>query len=55
MVNLTFSEEHHRTESIGRTYICLQNMNPQNQSSRLLIFTALAMSEIDIEKEFPRW
>lgn len=55
LVNLTLDESHHRTESIGRTYICLQNMNSQNQSSTLLIFTALAMSETDIEKEFPRW
>ncbi len=30
-------------------------MDTNNQSSTLLIFTALAMNEVDIEKEFPRW
>lgn len=55
MVNFTIDERHHSASAIGRTYICLQNMNTDNESSTLLIFTALTMSETDIEKEFPRW
>lgn len=55
MVNFSLSESHHREEQIGRTYICLKNPDRDNRSSTILIFTALAMSEIDIEKEFPRW
>ena len=55
LVSLTLDEKKYRDETIGRTYICLQNMNSQNQSSKIAIFTALSMSETDIEKEFPRW
>jgi hypothetical protein len=55
MVSFAIDQPHHRDEAIGRTYICLKNPNAQNESSTLLIFTALAMSETNIEKEFPRW
>jgi hypothetical protein len=55
MVSFSLDESHHRDEAIGRTYICLKNPNAQNESSTLLIFTALAMSETAIEREFPRW
>jgi hypothetical protein len=55
MVNFSMSERHHPEEQIGRTYICLKNPDRDNRSSTILIFTALAMSESDLEKEFPRW
>ncbi len=55
IVNLSMAESHHREEQIGRTYICLKNPDSQNRSSTLIIFTALAMSETDIAREFPRW
>jgi hypothetical protein len=49
MVSFAINQSHHRDEAIGRTYICLKNPNAQNESSTLLIFTALAMSEITLE------
>lgn len=55
MVNLSLKKSHYKNEDIGRTYICLKNPNSKNESSSLLIFTAVAMSESVIENELIRW
>ena len=55
MVNFSLDQSHYRDEAIGRTYICLASPNSANESSTLLIFTALAMSEMTLERELPRW
>lgn len=55
MVNLSLEKWHYTNESIGRTYICLQNPNTQNESSRLLVFTAISMDESSLEREIIRW
>ena len=55
MVNLSLGTSHYRDESIGRTYICLKNPNTQNESSTILIFTAISITEPVIENELIRW
>ena len=55
LVNLSLDTPQQPREAIGRTYICLKTPNSENISSTILIFTALAMSEITLEKELPRW
>jgi hypothetical protein len=55
MVNLSLSESHYKNESLGRTYICLKNPDANNRSSKILIFTAISMTESIIEKELIRW
>lgn len=55
MVNLSLEKPHYRDENIGRTYMCLRNPNSNNESSNLLIFTAVSMTEPIIEKELIRW
>ena len=55
MVNLSLSESHYKNESLGRTYICLKNPDQNNMSSKILIFTAVSMTESIIEKELIRW
>ena len=55
MVNLSLGTSHYRDESIGRTYICLKNPNTQSESSTILIFTAISITEPVIENELIRW
>lgn len=55
IVNLSLTKSHYKNESIGRTYICLKNPNSSNESSDLLIFTAVAIDEPTIENELIRW
>ncbi len=55
MVNLSLDTTHYKDESIGRTYICLKNPNTKNESSKVLIFTAVSMLESAIENELIRW
>lgn len=54
-MSLSAKESKHRDEAIGRSYICLKNRDPNGESQTLIIFTAIAITETDIEKEFPRW
>lgn len=55
IVNLSLAKSHYKNENIGRTYICLKNPNSSNESSDLLIFTAVAIDEPTIENELIRW
>jgi hypothetical protein len=55
MVNLALGEWHYKNEPIGRTYVCLRNPSSQNESSILLVFTASAMTEPELEREILRW
>lgn len=55
MVNLSLDIPHYKNESIGRTYICLKNPDANNESSSVLIFTAISMTEPAIENEILRW
>lgn len=55
IVNLSLNKSHYKNENIGRTYICLKNPNIYNESSDLLIFTAVAIDEPTIENELIRW
>ena len=55
LVSLSLDTPQQPRESIGRTYICLKTPTTDNTSTTLITFTALAMSEIILEKELPRW
>ncbi len=55
MVNLSLETSYYRDDYIGRTYICLKNPNTDNESSTVLVFTAVSISEPRIEKELFRW
>lgn len=55
MVNLSLETAHYRDENIWRTYMCLKNPNTQNESSTILIFTAVSITEPILENELMRW
>lgn len=51
MVNLSANAPHYPNSYIGRTTLCLANPDEENRSSRLIIFTAVAMDEVTLERE----
>lgn len=55
MVNLSLSTPQSSRLAVGRTYICLENPTPENTSNKLVIFSAVSMTEAVIEKELPRF
>lgn len=55
MVNLTIDNKRFENEKIGRTYMCLQNPNANNRSSKILTFVATDISESELEAEILNW
>lgn len=51
MGNFTTKTPKYKNESIGRTYICTPNVDKNNHSSRILVFTAQAITEGLLENE----
>jgi hypothetical protein len=55
MVNLSLNEPHFHDEIIGRTYICIPHVHSGEAGKNILIFTALAENEVQIESLLTDW